>query len=425
MEASALIAQGKIKAGLPLLLEVIADERHLMGQSSDTLVDDYNLLCEAYENDDQPDAAIAACRAAIDMAKALRHESAWNVSVAYNRLGVILQRAGKFADSESALRDALHIREQLHGADHSGTVVVRSNLLRLLEIQGRYAETLAARIAMVEAARRNEDARPGELAFAHMFLGDAYDTLGRSKEAETELRRSLEVWARVQGANKGLEYATALKYLGGNLQHQGRYDEAAQIYREVIAMGEAQAASATLAAEAVICRAELGNVLRLQHRYTEALHELAAAAGAPPGSGKNAGARLAVIQARYAEAQLDAGDAPAAQATATQAVALSRKNFNGHTPRIAIALYALARADLALERGAEAEALLREALAARSPPMPANDLRAMEVEVALVTALSLQQKTTEADALRARIEPALQASASPYASDLLARLPRK
>ncbi len=85
-------------------------------------------------------------------------------------------------------------------------------------------------------------------------------------------------------------------------------------------------------------------------------------------------------------------------------------------------LFALARADLALQRAQAAESLLREALAVRTPGCPAGDIRALEVEVGLVNALEMQGRIGEARTLRAKIEPQLRASSSPYAADLRRRL---
>jgi serine/threonine-protein kinase len=84
-------------------------------------------------------------------------------------------------------------------------------------------------------------------------------------------------------------------------------------------------------------------------------------------------------------------------------------------------LFALARAKLALERAAEAEPLLREALAVRSPPLRADDLRVLEVKASLALALAMLGRADEARALRGEIEPLLSASPSPYAKDLVAR----
>ncbi len=82
----------------------------------------------------------------------------------------------------------------------------------------------------------------------------------------------------------------------------------------------------------------------------------------------------------------------------------------------------MARAALALERPAEAEPLLREALALRSKVHPQDDPRILEVKVGLISALRAQQKADEADSLSAEVEPLLADSSTPYAMELRTRL---
>jgi len=85
-------------------------------------------------------------------------------------------------------------------------------------------------------------------------------------------------------------------------------------------------------------------------------------------------------------------------------------------------LFALARAELALENAAAAEALAREALAVRSRLLPPHDPRVLEVQVTLINALAAQQRKAEADSLRAEIEQPLKKLASPYANTLRERM---
>ena len=85
----------------------------------------------------------------------------------------------------------------------------------------------------------------------------------------------------------------------------------------------------------------------------------------------------------------------------------------------------MGRVELAQERAADAEPLLREALAVCSPPHPPDDPRVLEVKVALVNALTMLGKTSEAQDLRSEIAPLLKASSSPYAKDLIERLAQR
>jgi serine/threonine-protein kinase len=173
-------------------------------------------------------------------------------------------------------------------------------------------------------------------------------------------------------------------------------------------------------------RGELGDLLRLQHRHAAAVREIDAATtkftAVLNSAGSESNPILPVLQAQLSEAELDAGDPVKAQATATRALASGRSALPPHNYRLGSPLFALARAELALGHATNAESLLREALAVRSPPHPSTDPRVLEVKVALINALEAQHRQDEADDLRAGIEPLLAASKSPYAVDLRARL---
>jgi serine/threonine-protein kinase len=128
-----------------------------------------------------------------------------------------------------------------------------------------------------------------------------------------------------------------------------------------------------------------------------------------------------IVLAQRSEAELDGGDANAADASARAALDFADKAYPAGDFRRGYPLYALARAELARNRAVEAEPRLREALRLRSPPFPANHPRVLEIEVALVSALEMQEKRDEARALRERISEPL-AVDLPYNADLRARL---
>ena len=159
-----------------------------------------------------------------------------------------------------------------------------------------------------------------------------------------------------------------------------------------------------------------------QHRYAEANAQLYALTRDACMIGLSAAdAWRPQALADLSQAQLDNGDAASAYATAKQALDYGHKALQD-TYLLGIPLFAMARAAMAMERAGEAEPLLRQALALRSSVHPHNDPRILEVKVALVNALTAQQKTVEAKSLAAEIEPLLRSSTHPYLADLRARL---
>ena len=169
-------------------------------------------------------------------------------------------------------------------------------------------------------------------------------------------------------------------------------------------------------------RRDIGTVLAQQHRYTEAIAQLQALTtdACMVGQADNDAWRPQAL-GDLSQAQLENGDAAAAYATAQQALDYGRKALQD-TYHLGIPLFALARAALALERASEAEPLLRQALALRSTAHPVDDPRILEVKVALIEALKALRQIDEAGTLTSEVVPVLQASTTPYSTDLRKRL---
>ena len=89
------------------------------------------------------------------------------------------------------------------------------------------------------------------------------------------------------------------------------------------------------------------------------LDELRAALAAVAGSTRRSDPVVALLHAQLAEAELDAGFAAQARATASRGVDVAREALPPRNIGLANPLFALARADLALGRAGEAEPLHR------------------------------------------------------------------
>ncbi len=422
--ATALADQGD-PAAEALLRELLGADRAHYGNDSDEVAQDLLELASALASQARTDEAIRLLREQIAISTRLHGERHTSVANGWNDLGRMLARNGKLAQAESAYRHAVALQTALVGADRPATLVIRSNLITVLERRGRFEQALQARLEIYEIQKqRLATSREDEIALSEHLIGRDYRELGRFAEAERHVRTSLETWKQVQGDNDGIDSAPVLENLGVVLTLAGRHAEAEAVLRHAIAImrAHAPATSPWLAR----MRGELGDVLRREHRPLDALRELAKANHALHKASTDisptAEGILAILDSRRAEAELDAGRTGDAEQVAASALAAARKLLPPGNFRLGFPLYALARARLASGQATEAESLLREALAVRSPPYPASDPRVLEVEVALAGALRALHRDDEADALEATIEPVLAASASPYAADLRARL---
>ncbi|HET6546440.1 MAG TPA: serine/threonine-protein kinase [Rhodanobacteraceae bacterium] len=424
-ELSNTLADSNPAQAEPLLRQLLAEDRAQLGERSEEVLDDLRLLGVALGQQSRFSEAESVLRSEIALARSIHGDNDASVINGLNELATVLQQSGHLPEAEAAYTHALALETARIGATAPQSLVIRSNLIKVFEREGQFKRALAERLDMARIEGGTfADERPDLAALgAHHLAGD-YRELGRFDEAETAVRRSLALWHRVDPSGESIDFAPVLENLGVVLTLRGRYDEAEDALRRTLDLMQKHGMASSQYFHRL--RGELGDVLRLQHRFKEAREEIAAAASDLAESLTEAGTPknpvLAGLQAQLAEAEFDAGDARGAQATATSALTMARKVLPPRNYRLGAPLFALARADIALGRAADAEPLLREALAVRSPPYPADDPRVLEVKVALAVALRALHRGGEARAIEADIDPMLGASTSPYAADLRARL---
>lgn len=419
LQIQVLIGRGEAARAEPVARELLAADIARLGDGAREVAQDWALLAHALDELSRYDDAIAAERAALAIDRQRVGGRSTTVAGDLNDLGFALSHKGDYVGSEQALREALDIRIERYGNDHRETLVARANLLMAQEKQGRYEEGLRGRLALLEDQKRVLGARhAGEIAGGWNMIGLDRIMLGRFADAQAAFRESISIWKGIEGSTEEARVGP-LGNLALALQYGGDYEQAEVTLRETLAIDRKSYPpdSEWLNQD----RGYLGNLLRLRHRRAEALEELHAALAAVNAAGRGADPVTALLHAQLAEAELDAGDAAKAQATASKALELARAALPAHNIGLANALFALGRAELALEHDAIAEPLLREALAVRSP-LAHNDPRVLEIKVALVDAIRARGVDAEVAALRAEVEPMLAASASPYAADLRERL---
>ena len=420
--ADVLVRRGDYELAEPLLRELLVEDAKISGPRSTPVATDWRLLAICLEELARYDESAAAFRESIAINRELHGNLHSSVAYALNDLGLMLMHRGDLAGAETALRDTLAIEAVLHGEQTRSYWTVESNLLRVIELEGRFAEALPARLAMLAKEHATlAETTPETLAFHTNFLGLDYRELGRFEEAEARFREALAMWQTIHGSTTTPDSASALMNLGITLVLQGRYREAESTMQSALAIRSKHEPPGSLPLNQ--SRGEYGNLLRLSGRAGDAVREQRAAIDAYSAALRAAGNErhpiLATLLAQLAESQLDAGDPAAAEASANDAVAMARAVLPANNMRLGTSLFALARTKLALEQDAAALPLLREALAVRSPPYPPGDPRVLEVEVALAGALGA---TDEARTLRSRLVPALAALSTPYAKILRSRL---
>ncbi|HJT96915.1 MAG TPA: serine/threonine-protein kinase [Rhodanobacteraceae bacterium] len=414
--ADAEIGSGDAAAAETRLRAALDTDRRLFGDAGAAVADDEQMLGYALLELSRLDEAAAMARSAIDAESAIHGRRSSPVLASLADLAIALRTSGKFGEAESVLREAVSISTEIYGADHHDTLSARSNLLLALESQGRFEEALAGRLAMLDAQRKLAIERPDVLAYAYKNIAGDYHGLGRFAEAETNARAALDAWEKIEGSEDEWHSIAARNLLGSALAMQGKYADAEAVLRKSAEIAKKHEPPASVWLNGTY--GSLADVLRLAGRPGEARALVDQALNALPG--KPTPTRAGLL-ARLAELQIESGDAAAAVDTATRSLAMARAVLPERNLQLGQPLLALGNAMLAAGRADQAEPLLREALAVRSPPCPAGDPRVLEVEVPLERALLQLGRVEEARALQRRVDPLLHSLGTPYAMRLLAR----
>jgi tetratricopeptide (TPR) repeat protein len=414
--AFCLIRKGQHAPALELLKASLQRDTAALGENNDTVADEWLLTGVAQGEIGHYAESEASFVRSIDKFSTIYGENSTHVAHALNEMSNMLDDKGDFAASEKALRRALKIRLAIVGPDHRDTLAVQGNLLFVMESRGHFIEALPERLAFIERASHNTGFYPLDRVANYISLGRDYRELGQLDKAESVLREALAVGRPLP---EGLIPST-LRNLGVTLMLEGRFAEAETSLRESLQV-QAKSDPPTSPRLGMI-HADIGNVLRLQHRLPEALVELRAGAAVFTQGANETNPLRPFVLAALAEGQLETGDIAGATLSGEQAVAQSRATLAKDHYQLASPLFALARARLAADKPAEAESLLREVLSVRSALCPAGDVRILEVKVALANALAAQSRNEDATRLAGEITPQLRASKSPYAKDLGERL---
>ena len=414
-----LAADGEATEAERTLREFLDQDRVALGDDNQFVADEWLQLGRVLGDAGRYEESEAAFSHAIDGMRAAYGENSNRMAHALNEFSNMLDDKGDLATSERVLRQALAIRLQTLGDSHHDTLTVATNLLSVLELQGRYAEALPQRIQLLDKALAANALHAADIASIHTAIGKDYREIGKLDAAQVELRLALEVTDTMEDP-KSMHKAVALRHLALTQVLAGRFDDAEKNFRQVFELRSGREAPLSLTAG--LARADLGNIFRLEHRVDEALEQLHAAAAIYTPAVAATNPWQPAVLAMLAEAELDAGHTEAAATAAESAVRFGRSAFVPPNSQLAQPLFALARTDLALGHADRAEPLLREALSLRSAANAPDDVRVLEVKVALAQALSALGRNQESATLRDEIAPLLKASASPYSADLRKRL---
>ncbi len=174
----------------------------------------------------------AALRSAIDAAKTTNGPEHISVGRGLYQLGLYLEEEGAFVEAQKAFTESLTIHERILGTDHPALVTFYTHLASLLRKQGKYAEAVSyLGKALSTTNRLAEQDNP--------FLQQALRKMSLSIRQETEIEIRLTI--DEDTARFGPDHPrtiNAIRYYAMFLQSAGRFHEAEQSLKRVLALYE-------------------------------------------------------------------------------------------------------------------------------------------------------------------------------------------
>ncbi len=175
------------------------------------------------------------------------------MAASLSNLGAVLIKKGSYSHAEPFVREGLELRRKMLGDAHPDTAMSLFRLSDLLYRKGDYQGAEASARESVQVFKQAFTAPKDSIYFANpvMELGLVLNKTGRSREAETYLRESLEI--RVRLLHQGNQLIAASEgALGECLTAQKRYAEAEPLLRPSYAtMKDVQGERGPLTLEAV------------------------------------------------------------------------------------------------------------------------------------------------------------------------------
>src|SRR5262249_26376586 len=148
---SIVVHAGDAAAAEPRIRATLAHDIARFGERHDAVADDYSTLGTALDEMTRYAESAAAFAKTIEISRALHGDLHDTVARGNNDLGLLLLHGGDLAGAENALGEAVRIGAKLYGVDSDESWTMRSNYLRVIELQGRYREALAEREAIYAA----------------------------------------------------------------------------------------------------------------------------------------------------------------------------------------------------------------------------------------------------------------------------------
>jgi tetratricopeptide (TPR) repeat protein/tRNA A-37 threonylcarbamoyl transferase component Bud32 len=339
---------------------------------------------------------------AVELSKALDRErrEALGAKAAADAATAAAEAAKAQADRDRAASEASE--EQARGSLLM-TRTAMSFLGDMLAASNERLDTDLTVRQMLDRTVAQLDARPSPYvapctAVIHQMLGSAYLGVGRLPEAEGEFRKGIDVWDRL--SPEARYAADGLRMLGALLVKERRWDEGKLYLKRAL---EIYRAAEINSPEVVETLSGLGQAYDAKGCGPEAKEYARQAAEMRARLGLDGPVPAVADALTQAYARIAREDFGAAEPLLRRALDLHEKSMSGHGDRALIAIYHHLGVALREQgRDAEAEAMLRESLAASERLLGPDHPEAANTLGNLAFMFRAQHREPEASALGMR-----------------------
>ena len=402
-----------------LAREALAYDLAQFGENSQQVQDDWDTLSDILRSLSRDDEAKVAARKALAIARAMHGNEHTRVATMLYSLGVVLRVTGDYPAAVSAHEEAVAISTRIRGADHPDTLLLQANLMAAMQSNGQYREALPLLLDNLARTRKtlgNDDQRVAQTLNS---LAASWKNVGEFAKAETAYREAAQIWTKIAGPD-GAQGAASEINLGSLLLVEGRHAEAEVVLRS--ALRRARLHYPETSKHVRISRFRLAIALTHAGKPQEAIALVEALVDVPAPTNETERYILAASQMALAEALLRLDRASEAQTRAQSALELMQgahppDNFN--TGR---AQFLIGCAEAAQGRHADAETMLRQAIATLALDENTPGPRLIEAKLELAETLMAVGKRDEVSAIVGELHDPLAGDEYPYKTELRARL---
>ena len=318
------------------------------------------------------------------------------VASSLSDLSVALWREGEYAEATPLAEEALSMRREIYGRDHTEVAVSLLNLATILTATGDYERAESLLRECLAMRRRLLGDRHPDVGLALNNLGNLLRLEGRLEESEEVSREALTIRREALGAEHP-DVAASLNNLGVVQYMRGEWAAASDAFEDALGiwrktLGENHPSVLTGLNNLGAARREQGDLVGAEQALRESLERRREALGDDHPDVAQSLNNLAEVLARE-------GEYEEAERLFRRAIEVRRAALGNDHPTVADALLGLGRMMGSRGRCAEAEPMLREALALREAKLDTASVPVANARLELGSCLVALGRPGEAEPL--------------------------